>query len=171
MLRIVISVISVLLLVLVIGYGLQHEEAFQKDTPNTLAGTILTGEVTINHGQTLYGHPTLHSSLYNVFSNATTFCALPFKGAKVNEAEKENVSGHYTYQKTAPMQATLWFTLDNPKQNKGLKLRVLLTFTHEMGGTFTSQYYDENNQPEKATQEGHFQLNMNTGNKTCPLPD
>lgn len=168
MLRIAISVISILLLVLVIGYGLQHEETFQKDTPNTLAGTILTGEVTINHGQTLYGRSTLHSHLYNVFSSPTTFCALPFEGANAGKASKDNVGGYYTYRKTAPMEATLWFTLETPQQYKGLKLRVLLTFTHEMGGTFTSQYYNENNQPEKATQEGNFQLNMNTDNKTCP---
>ncbi|WP_299010515.1 hypothetical protein [uncultured Shewanella sp.] len=168
MLRIAISVISILLLVLVIGYGLQHEERFQKDTPSTLAGTILTGKVTMSHGQTLYGYPTLDSPLYNLFSSPTAFCSLPFKNANADKAFKDNVSGHYTYRKTAPMEATIWFTLETPQQYNGLKLRVLLTFTHAMGGTFTSQYFDKNNQPEQATQEGNFQLSMNTDNKTCP---
>lgn len=171
MLRIAISTIIIIFLILVVGYGLQHEEEYQHDLPDTLAGTILTGEITINNGQTLYGRSTLHSSLYNVFSTSMTFCALPFEGANAGKASKDNLGGHYTYRKTAPMKATLWFTLDYPKHYNDLKLRVLLTFTHKMGGTFISQYYDENNQPEKATQEGNFQLNTNVENKTCPLPN
>ncbi|MCL1125870.1 hypothetical protein [Shewanella surugensis] len=169
--RIAIFIVSIIFLILVISYGLQHEEEYQNDTPDTLAGQILTGEITINHGQTLYGRPTLHSHLYNVFSTATTFCALPFEGAKAGKASHENVGGDYYYTKTAPMEATLWFTLDYPKYYNGLKLRVLLTFTHKMGGTFVSQYFDESNHPEKATQEGNFQLNTNTENKICPLPN
>ncbi|WP_299493812.1 hypothetical protein [uncultured Shewanella sp.] len=171
MLRIAIAIISIVFLILVVGYGLQHEEEYQHALPNTLTGRILTGDITINHGETLYGRSTLHSALYNVFSSPTTFCALPFEGANAGKASKMNVGGDYTYQKTAPMQATLWFTLDYPNHYKGLKLRVLLSFTHEMAGTFVSQYYDENNQPEKATQEGNFQLHINTENKTCPLPN